>query len=132
MMTVALIVAGVALLMFLTTRMSGKGVAHISPIAAREMVKSADVFKLDVRSAQEFSGGHIQGATNIPLGEIASRMTELSSLKNSQVLVYCRSGARSGAASQMLKKHGFVKLTNLQGGTMAWSAGGFPLVKGSR
>lgn len=70
---------------------------------ARERVTNGAVL-LDVRTAEEFAAGHIPGARNIPVQELATRMGELEKWRS--VVVYCRSGARSATASGMLKKAG--------------------------
>lgn len=60
---------------------------------------------LDVRTAGEFSGGHIRDALNIPVQELEARIEELDESK--PVVVYCRSGARSAAAAGVLRARGF-------------------------
>ncbi|HEY5955897.1 MAG TPA: rhodanese-like domain-containing protein [Polyangiaceae bacterium] len=61
---------------------------------------------LDVRTAAEFSSGHVAGAKNIPVQELATRISELPS-KSQAVVVYCRSGGRSAAAASMLRQVGY-------------------------
>lgn len=60
---------------------------------------------VDVRSPQEFMGGHVTGAKNIPLGEIQRRKEEVMKLKK-PVVFCCRSGARSGQATDFFKAQG--------------------------
>lgn len=60
---------------------------------------------IDVRTLEEFRGGHVAGSMNIPLQEIQSRIEEIKSLKQPLVLC-CASGNRSGVASQYLKTQG--------------------------
>jgi phage shock protein E len=60
---------------------------------------------VDVRSPQEFMGGHVAGSVNIPLQEIVSRMDEIKALKTPLVLC-CASGNRSGQARGFLSQHG--------------------------
>lgn len=59
---------------------------------------------LDVRTPQEFAEGHVNGATNIPVQELPQRVAELGAAR--QVVVYCRSGGRSAAAAQILRRAG--------------------------
>jgi phage shock protein E len=59
---------------------------------------------LDVRTPAEFASGHVAGATNIPVQELPARLGELRDAP--RVVVYCRSGARSAAAAQMLRSRG--------------------------
>ena len=67
---------------------------------------------VDVRSAGEFRAGHIDKARNLPIGELARRMSELGQ-KDRPVIVYCASGARSAAAKRVLKRAGFTRVYNL-------------------
>lgn len=73
---------------------------------------------LDVRSYEEFDEGYIEGATLIPLDELADRWEEIE--EYDKVLVYCRSGNRSAAASEILLDVGFKEVYNLLGGIRAW------------
>lgn len=70
---------------------------------ARQRVKEGAIL-LDVRTREEFEGGHLPGAKNIPVQELGARLSELP--KGAKVVVYCRSGGRSAAASQVLKGRG--------------------------
>ncbi|MDO5640090.1 MAG: rhodanese-like domain-containing protein [Neisseria sp.] len=67
---------------------------------------------IDVRSPEEFSRGHLQGALNIPGDQIARRISAVSPDKNAPVNLYCRSGGRAEAALQELKKQGYTNVTN--------------------
>lgn len=58
---------------------------------------------VDVRSVEEFSGYHVPGAINIPVDEVAGRINDFKGMKM-PILVYCRSGMRSRAASLLLQK----------------------------
>ena len=75
-------------------------------------------FLLDVRNPEEWAITKLEGATLIPLPELASRYVELPG--NEEIVVYCRSGARSAQAVQFLRTKGF-KARNLPGGTLRWS-----------
>lgn len=70
---------------------------------ARQAVANGAIL-LDVRTRNEFAGGHIEGAVNIPVQELAQRQGELPAGRD--VVVYCRSGNRSGQAATMLRKSG--------------------------
>jgi rhodanese-related sulfurtransferase len=73
---------------------------------------------IDVREPNEFSGGHILGARNIPLTQLKTRLKEIRPDK--PVYLYCQSGSRSGRAAQMLYKKGYKDLYHLQGGFKKW------------
>ena len=73
---------------------------------------------IDVREPAEFKICRIPGAVLIPLGELAGRINELD--PDSEVVLQCRSGARSARAASMLRRRGFRKARNLAGGILAW------------
>ncbi len=83
----------------------------ITPQQAQVLIdKDQNVTLLDVRTADEFKKGHIRGATLIPLSKLEANLSKLKDSKNKQIVVYCRSGSRSVAASRILKAHGFTPL----------------------
>ncbi len=73
---------------------------------------------IDVREPNEFAGGHILGARNIPLTQLKTRLKEIRPDK--PVYLYCQSGSRSGRAAQLLYKKGYKDLNHLQGGFKKW------------
>lgn len=72
---------------------------------------------LDVRTPAEYASGHVRGATNIPVQELSLRMHEVGDKKR-PIVVYCRSGARSAAASGLLRANGY-DVVDI-GGMHAW------------
>lgn len=84
---------------------------------ALEMQKSG-AFMIDVRTPEEVAQGMVPGAVNIPLQEIKHRLNEVP--KDKILLVYCRSGKRSMAASQILIENGYTQVNNVVGGIMAF------------
>ena len=75
---------------------------------------------VDVREPHEHEEFNI-GGTLIPLGDIRNmQVDELESLKNDEIIVYCRSGNRSGQACMILETMGFKNTKNLSGGMLAW------------
>ncbi|MFC5626855.1 rhodanese-like domain-containing protein [Algoriphagus winogradskyi] len=70
-------------------------------------------FLVDVRSAGEFASGSVKGAVNIPLDRIGSQLSKFKGKKN--IVVFCRSGNRSGQAKSILEQNGFENVIN--GGT---------------
>jgi rhodanese-related sulfurtransferase len=81
-----------------------------------------DLVVLDVRTPAEFAAGHVPGARNISHDQLAAKLGELSSLKDKQVVLYCRSGRRTALAGQTLRDAGFTRLLHLQGDYLAWEA----------
>lgn len=96
----------------------------ISPKSAYELLQNdTNVALLDVRTPEEFSKEHIEGATLIPVQVLAQNLSMLSEVKDKKIIVYCHSGTRSIAASRILVDNGFVPL-NVSGGITAWKADG--------
>lgn len=75
---------------------------------------------LDVRTGEEYEGGHIPGAWHIPYDQMEERAWELEEVKNRDILFICRSGRRSAIAANILAEKGFQKLFNLKGGMLEW------------
>lgn len=69
-----------------------------------ELIRSGEATVVDVRTPQEFQGGHVAGSINIPLQELNERMDELRSKTN--IVLCCASGARSSYATSLLKQNG--------------------------
>ena len=76
-----------------------------------ELLNNAATTVVDVRETNEFATGHYDGAINIPLGIIPLRIAEFKSM-NGPIVVYCRSGNRSGMAMNLLKQAGVSEVYN--------------------
>jgi rhodanese-related sulfurtransferase len=74
---------------------------------------------LDVREEWEFEEDNL-GAENIPLGELPHRISELEKYKDDEIVVHCRSGARSGNAKKFMESKGFSQVRNVLGGILAY------------
>jgi rhodanese-related sulfurtransferase len=88
------------------------------------MDKGEKINLIDVREEYEFDEFNI-GATLIPLGELPDRLDEIEAWKNQEILIHCRSGARSGRAKEYLESEGFNNVRNVLGGMLAWQAAGY-------
>tara|TARA_A100001011_G_scaffold94399_1_gene99302 strand:+ start:1619 stop:2002 length:384 start_codon:yes stop_codon:yes gene_type:complete len=76
---------------------------------------------LDVRTEEEFESGYIKGALNMDIRGGVDFLASIESLdKSKSYFVYCRSGARSGQACQLMSQMGFSAVYNLDGGVLAW------------
>jgi len=95
-----------------------------------KLIKSKqDALILDVRRRTEFADGHIENSKNIDFYD-AEFKTDLAKLdKNKPVLVYCRSGRRSGIAMETMREMGFKEIYNLQGGILGWQEAGYDIEK---
>ncbi|MER2997669.1 rhodanese-like domain-containing protein [Pontibacter populi] len=71
---------------------------------------------IDVREDWEHQEGNIAGAQNIPLGTLPLRLEDLEDLKEQEVIVHCKSGARSASAKAFMQQQGFTNVRNLLGG----------------
>lgn len=94
-------------------------VPTISPARAREYLNDSNYQFIDVRTSSEYDSGHIPNSIHIPLHEIQDRLSEIDSLKNKNIIAYCRSGARSSKATKILIEASFDVL-NLSGGVLSW------------
>ena len=82
-------------------------------VQAIEQALSRGARIVDVRTPAEFSGGHIDGALNIPLSALGGSLKRLGK-KSTPVVVYCRSGSRSGSAAEILRRSGFTEVHDLK------------------
>ena len=103
-----------------TTAEVSTSTGDITPTELAEKLKRGDDFDLiDVREAQELAIAAIPGARLIPLGSFEAAIPTLNPAR--EIVVICRSGARSGAAVRALQAEGFARARNLVGGILAWS-----------
>ncbi|HEY6376049.1 MAG TPA: ThiF family adenylyltransferase, partial [Edaphobacter sp.] len=86
----------------------------------KKLDNKEDIFVLDVREPHEYPIANL-GAPLIPVGSIESRIAEIAAHKNDEVIIHCRSGARSQKAALVLKAAGFTNVSNLTGGILAWA-----------
>ncbi len=84
-----------------------------TPAVDLKTVIDEGAFLVDVRTAGEFGSGHVKGSVNIPLDSISNQLVKFKNKKN--IIVFCRSGARSGQAKSILQQNGFTNVIN--GGT---------------
>lgn len=113
-----------ALFLLMRSRASADGA--ISPGEAATWIKEKKNLQLiDVRTAGEYADGHLAGAKLIPVQEIAKRLSEID--KSKPVLLYCRSGHRSGNALKILQDKGYTEAKHIEGGITAWQAAGLPV-----
>jgi rhodanese-related sulfurtransferase len=87
----------------------------------KERLDKGETFNfLDVREDYEYEEENL-GAKLIPLGELPDRIEELEAWKDQEVIVHCRSGARSGRAQTFLQGQGFTNVRNVLGGILAYN-----------
>jgi hydroxyacylglutathione hydrolase len=104
---------------------SGYSVEYVPQIAVQDLTdlmgsERDGIVVVDVREPGEVAAGAIDGSVRIPLGQLASRASELDTSK--LVVVHCKSGYRSSIATSLLRRAGFLDIANLTGGFDAWKA----------
>ena len=105
---------------------AGMEFTRTTQLSTEEVSKrNPDTQILDVRSHREWTGGHIQNATHIPLGELKNRLGELR--QNSDIIAICGSGYRSSIAASVLQASGFKKISSMDGGMTAWNRRRLPI-----
>lgn len=86
---------------------------------------SAGALLIDVREQNEYDEVRIPGSTLLPLSELTARFEELP--KDKPLIMQCRSGGRSGQATQYLLDNGYTDVVNMAGGILAWAEADMPL-----
>lgn len=126
-------IALTGLILFTEFRNLTQKFTSVGPSAAISVINHDDAVLLDVRETSEVSGGvMLNDAIHIPLSTINKRVSEMDKYKNQPVLVYCRSGNRSGSVCRTLTSRGFDKVYNLSGGIMAWEDAHLPVSSKSK
>lgn len=101
----------------------------LEPKEFKEFLATNDVILVDVRTPKEFSSGHIENAININFlsSEFDKKIQKLDTTKT--LVIYCRSGNRSGKSTSKLVKAGFKEIYDLKGGVLNWQKSGQKLIK---
>ena len=98
--------------------MFGWGVKTVTVDELAEKLAQRKQVLIDVREPYEFASGHVKGAVNVPLGQLAQRLDRLD--PSAETFVICQSGHRSATAAGVLKRAGFEHAYSVKGGTSAW------------
>lgn len=93
----------------------------------QKLDRNEDIFILDVRSEDEWLGGHIKEANHIYIGKLKNHLDEIP--KGKPIATLCGNGARASLAASLLRKEGFKNVMSVLGSMKAWNSGGFPTVK---
>jgi len=117
----------VALILLLLSACSSSGSADRSApgeIATAELAERLEAGEplvlLDVRTPGEFNGGHIEGAVNIPIYSLESRLPELEEFRDRTIVVYCEIGPRAAGAVTLLAQHDFDGVILYRAGMSEW------------
>ena len=128
------LLAGAAALMALLVlgyelRSRGTGGATVAPNEAIRKMNGGAVL-VDLRSANLFKDGHIEGARNVPGDQLAADAKALERLAGKSLVLYCDNGATTQAALRTLARAGAKDVFSLRGGLAAWKQENLPVVKG--
>ena len=84
---------------------------------------------VDVREPEEFKAGHIEGAVNVPIRNLAKSLDQLPKDKAAPIAVVCKSGIRAAYGTMALKMMGYSSVKDVVGGMLAWEKDGLPITK---
>lgn len=124
LIAIALVSGG--LLAWPVLKPGGRG---LSTTEATQLINRRGAVILDVRSADEFAGGHLPQARSLPLADVEGKVAQMIKNKAAPVLIVCKSGQRSAQAQVLLRKLGYAEAHSLQGGLAAWQEAGLPVIK---
>jgi len=124
---ITLIVALIAVAFELFQRSRNGGLSNNQVIA----LQNKGALLLDVRTDEEFAGGHIVDARHIELSQLATSIDSIKKYREKPVIVYCETGNRSAQALKTLKDQGFTQAFNLAGGLAQWRQDNLPLDRSS-
>lgn len=94
----------------------------VAPAEAWNMIRQGAAV-IDVRTAEEYSNGHLKRAKNVPLSDLPAGITPLKIDKEAPIVLYCKSGRRAALAQQALQTSGYTQVVN---------AGGYEALKKAR
>ena len=105
---------------FSCTLFNNESINQINSDELVEFIELNDAILLDVRTKDEFNSGYIENSLNIDYfsDEFSINVDKLD--KNIPIILYCRSGRRSGLSANKIKKLGFKEIYNLEGGVLEW------------
>ncbi|MDW8336494.1 MAG: rhodanese-like domain-containing protein [Tepidimonas sp.] len=118
-------------LMLLWPVVTGGMAAGVNPTEAVQLINRDKAVVIDVCSPAEYAAGHVVGARNVPLDELAQRLPQVVKNKATPLVLVCASGVRSRRAAAIAKKLGYDKAVSLAGGLAAWRAASLPVQTGA-
>jgi rhodanese-related sulfurtransferase len=124
----ALALGAVLAVLVYELRERARSVGAVSPQDTVRLMNQGAAL-LDVRSAEDYTTGHIRGARSVPLERLADGLEGLKRHKDKPVIVYCERGVSATGATRQLKKQGFSRVFNLRGGLNAWRAEHLPVAR---
>ena len=122
------LLAAVAFLPRLIGRLRQRPMLEVTELRQR-LARDTGLLVLDVRTPEDFVGeqGHIAGALNLPLEDLASQLDRLNAYQERPIAIVCRTDRRSAKAGALLTRHGFADVQVVHDGMTAWNAQGWPV-----
>jgi molybdopterin/thiamine biosynthesis adenylyltransferase/rhodanese-related sulfurtransferase len=111
------------------TTKSKRAVAEIAPAEAAQELGNGDVALVDTREPHEYDEVHLDGARLVPPGILLDEIESVVPDRSQRVILYCRSGRRSGKAAEQMAELGYENVSNVAGGILAWQEAGLPVVE---
>lgn len=106
--------------------------ASVSLHEATRVINQEDGVVVDLRSESEFKEGHITDAISLPYTELGTRVSELDKYKEQPIILVCKMGQHSSAASKSLRDAGFGNVKRMNGGMAEWGNANMPVVKAGK
>lgn len=131
-LAIPVLAAGVFLFLLSSCGQSSSAQNLLSPEEFSREMASPGAILLDVRTPGEFAGGHLRGARLADWNDAGFGAAVAGLPRDRTVLVYCLAGGRSAAAAGYLRKEGFARVLELDGGINRWNARGLPTEAGSK
>lgn len=122
-------VAVLCLLVWTEISRKAQGLAELSTAQAVAWMNDAAAVIVDVSAAADYNKGHIVNARNIAMSRISDPDAEVLKLKESKVLLVCKTGQTATLAAAKLKKHGIANVAVLKGGMGQWLADQYPVTR---
>ena len=109
----------------------GEAKSQITEVTVVEVKEDIDAGKdfvlLDVRTSEEFNAGHLPKGANIPRGMLEFLIGKFYPNKETEIVLYCRTGGRAALCTNTLKEMGYINVKNLKGGFKAWGEAGYSI-----
>jgi rhodanese-related sulfurtransferase len=123
------LIASALAVIFYELKIKSRGIGSLSPAMAVRLINNGSAV-VDVRTADQFSTGHIVDARNMPEAELLQSPDALAKHKKGTLLV-CDNGIRSAECAAQLRKEGIDNVFSIKGGVSAWQQDNLPIVSDS-
>ncbi len=110
--------------------MAAKAQSREIPLAEADAALAVADVLIDVREADEFAAGHLQGAVHIPRGLLEFKLSAMPALqaRDLNVVLYCKTSGRAALSAVAMQSMGYLNVSSIAGGYDAWAAAGKPVV----